>query len=868
MIKHIFLLSIVCTFIFNSAFCQVSDDFSDGDFTNNPTWSGDDALFSVNGDFELQSQNASGGTYYLSTPSTLASDAQWEFFINLKFATSGANYVDIYLMSDQANLTAANNAYFLRIGGTPDEISLFKKVGGTNTMIIDGDDGLVNSSSNNPFKIKVTRDLSDNWTILYDKITASTGSYVFGGSVNDASINTSTHFGFLIVQSTAASPINNHYFDDIEVTNIPLDLTPPSVTNVNFTSANTLDVTFDEPVEPVSAETLNNYTVNNGIGNPTIATVDGVNPSLVHLTFGNNFVDGTTYQLTVSNVEDFASNVMTTSNHDFLYFVPAVPALGDIIINELFPDPSPQVGLPNAEYVELYNRSNKTIDLANWTLADPSSTATLPSHILLPGEYVAIAPSSASFEFSIFPNIIFVSSLPTLNNSSDIFTLRDNNGNFIDEVEYFDTWYQDSDKKQGGWSLELINPEHPCPSASNWIASNDPNGGTPGTVNSVFDNTPDITPPSIISTNVLSSIKIEICFSESIDTANVNASMFSITGNPNIAFIEVSEDLSCVTLTTSPALDTGIVYVVNVNGVGDCAGNLINNFNFDAILAAKVMAGDIIINEVLFNPLTGGSDFVEIYNVSDKFLDLNGMFLANFDDGSIDNFKKINEHRLMKPKDFIVITKDSANVKANYMSSVSGTFLHLSSLPTYSNDSSSVYLMLPDSSVCEKFSYNDDMHFSLIKDVKGVSLERIDYNRTAQDETNWHSAAENLGWATPGRENSQYFPNMITGEMIDVYPEIFSPDGDGFEDVLNISYTLDKPGYVANIIIFDRMGRIVRHLIQNDLLSPEGTVTWDGTNNKREKAPIGPYIIYFEIFDEQGNVSAIKKSTVLTSKFN
>jgi hypothetical protein len=434
-------------------------------------------------------------------------------------------------------------------------------------------------------------------------------------------------------------------------------------------------------------------------------------------------------------------------------------------------------------------------------------------------------------------------------------------------VSYTDSWYQDPVKDDGGYSLELINPTLPCTSASNWIASNDPNGGTPGTQNSVYDITPDVTAPALINTTVTSSVEITLCFSESLDTVGFSASYFSINNGLNVGFYTISADLTCVTLFPTPALDTGINYTITINGVSDCSGNTVNNATTQVRLPANALAGDIIINEVLFNPFTGGSDFVEVYNNSDKYIDLYGFFLANFDDGIIDNFKRVTTHKLLNPGDFAVLTKDSSNIKLNYLSAVSGSFVHLSSLPSYNDDSATVYLALSDSSISDFFSYDNDMQYPLIKDDDGVSLERIDYNRSAQDITNWHSGAENIGWATPGKENSQYYPHVITDDMISTSPDIFSPDNDGYEDVLNITYALDGPGYVGNITIFDRQGRTVKHLLQSELLSPDGVITWDGTNNNREKAPIGVYVIYFEIFDLDGNVSSVKKSTVLGGRF-
>ncbi len=865
MTKYYLSILLFLSFL-NVSIGQVIEDFSDGDFTSNPVWSGDNTLFTVASNV-LQSQSAGAATYYLSTPSTISANAEWEFFVNLEFGTSGANYVDVFLMSDQADLNTTANGYFVRLGGTVDEIALFKIVGGTVSSVIDGPDGLINSSSSNPFMVKVTRDVSNNWNLFYDdQGTSGTGGYVSGGIANDNSVSSAAHFGFLIKQSSAASPVNSHFFDDISVGTIAADVTAPTVSAVTVTSSTTLDVLFDEAVDVTIAQNVNNYSANNSLGNPSIAVVNGGNPALVNLTFSTAFAAGTMNSLTVNNVADLAGNSMTASNHNFLYFVPVNASFGDVIINEVFPDPSPQLGLPAAEYVEVYNNSNIIFDLANWTISDGSSTGTLPSHLLLPGEVVAIADDNFMTDFAIFPNTIFVTTLPGLNNSEDDVILADNTGLIIDSIHYELAWYQDTDKDNGGYSLELINPTLPCSGASNWIASNDQNGGTPGTQNSVYDTTPDADAPSVSSVLVTNPTTIDVCFDERIDTLGFTNSSFTLNNGISIVSITISSNLTCFTLNVSPTLVAGTVYSLTINNVSDCSGNTTNTTT-QIILPHTGAVGDLILNEVLFDPVIGGDDFIEVYNNSDKYIDIYGYLLANWDDGSIDNFKKITTHRLVNPGDFIVLTKDSSDIKLNYLHAVVGSFVEMSSLPTYPNDSATVYLTLPDSTISDQFSYTDEMHFALLKEVDGVSLERIDYDRATQEEDNWHSGAENAGWATPGKQNSQYYPGTITDEMFSTSPDIFSPDNDGFEDVLNISYHLEEPGYVGNLTIYDREGRLVRHLVESELLATDGYFTWDGTTNTREKAPIGVYILYFEVFNLDGNVSGVKKTAVLGGRF-
>ena len=239
------------------------------------------------------------------------------------------------------------------------------------------------------------------------------------------------------------------------------------------------------------------------------------------------------------------------------------------------------------------------------------------------------------------------------------------------------------------------------------------------------------------------------------------------------------------------------------------------------------------------------------------------------DNDSIDNYKSLtSDPKLILPGDFVLLTTNGEAVANGYMNSVTDAFLQMESLPTYSNDKGDVYLINNLDMVVDEFHYKDDMHFALLNSEDGVSLERIDYDRPTNDKTNWHSAAEDEGFATPGFENSQYQITNNDGGEIVVEPETFSPNSDGVDDVLNISYNFSEPGFVATVIIYDAKGRLVRTLIQNELLGVSGTFSWDGINERNEKARIGIYIILLEAFSADGNVKSFKKTAVLAGYFN
>ena len=79
---------------------QLYDDFSDGDFTINPTWIGDTMNFQINNDGMLQSNGStsSADTLVLAASNFIMNNVEWRFFMKLDFnPTSSTNYVKIYL---------------------------------------------------------------------------------------------------------------------------------------------------------------------------------------------------------------------------------------------------------------------------------------------------------------------------------------------------------------------------------------------------------------------------------------------------------------------------------------------------------------------------------------------------------------------------------------------------------------------------------------------------------------------------------------------------------------------------------------------------------------------------------------------------
>ena len=848
---------------------QIAENFNDGEFLNNPVWSGNPSDFIVNSSLQLQSNNTvANSNYFLSTPNTLATTAQWEMYVQISFNPSSANYIDVYLTSSASDLTLnTNTGYFVRIGNTDDEISLYRKdAGGTVTEIIDGENVILNTGSN-AMKIKVIRDASNQWMLFRD-LSGTGSTYISEGSVTDATYTSSFFFGFYIKQSTA-SFFQRHFFDDIEIKNYVPDVTPPAIQSATAISSTALDVLYSEPVEMMSSQLISNYSVNNNLGTPLTVVPDATNPSLVHLSFATNFTNAVTYILTVNGVKDLAGNTISNGTANFSFYT---PQQYDVVIDEIMADPTPQVGLPGNEWVELRNTSVFDINLQGWTLSDlTGQTGAMPNFILQPDSFVIVCAGSAGPALTPFGKVITVTNFPSLDNDGELISLFSTAGRTIHAIQYTSAWYQNELKKDGGWTLEMIDTKNSCSGISNWKSSTDANGGTPGKKNSVDGINNDETAPKLLRAFVINNTTITLVYDEPLDSlkaATVNNYKID-NGISAVSSSAISPVFDKVNIVLNAPIATGTVYTITVANVTDCKGNSIGGKNTAKFgISQDADSFDIVINEILFNPKPQGEDYVEWYNRSQKIIDLSHTYIANRNSSNvISSIQKVTaESILLFPKDFIVLTSDPVAVKYQYITTNPDAFITVSSMPSFSDDVGDVIILNNQGAIVDEVKYSDKWHFPLISNTEGVSLERIDYVAPSL-QNNFHSAATSVGYGTPGYKNSQYRLNEEVQGVVTVTPDIFSPDNDGNDDFATINYSFPSPGYVANITVFDATGRAVRYLQRNSLSGIKGYYRWDGLDDKNRKLPQGIYIIYTEIFNTEGKKKQFKNAIVLARRY-
>ena len=545
----------------------------------------------------------------------------------------------------------------------------------------------------------------------------------------------------------------------------------------------------------------------------------------------------------------------------------------DIVINEIMADPSPCIRLPEWEYIELYNTSFEAININKWKIIIGKKELSFDDDIVIQSDgYLILCHKDAVGELSSYGDCHGFSSFQITNSGSNI-SLIDKNDRLISSVDFDISWHSATYKKDGGWSLEQIDVFNPCAGKKNWKSSNDRNGGTPGKINSITGE--NVILPKLDHITPSSYNEVEVFFNQNMNVESLqNSDNYVITElnlyPKKIETIKYKNDY--VKLTFDYIFEEDKIYTLNIDNVLNCkdiSPEIEINAKFG--ITSDVSRNDIVINEILFNPISPGVEYLELYNRSDKVIDLKeimfGTIKESFPNPPDTILKEIcNESRIILPHSYIVLSIDQEIVKEQYDPyPVPDSYLDVESFPSLPNEDGHVIICDRSRKKIDEMKYSDKMHYDLLSITQGVALERISTENPSLDENNWHSASFNFNYGTPGYENSmiQNINSEDDENEISIIPESFSPDGDAYNDICNICYNLDDNGYTLNIKIFNSDGLLVRNLLNNNLVNNKGVVYWNGHDDNNCCVSPGIYIIQTEIFNLKGNVKRSKNVVVV-----
>ncbi|MFM2207052.1 MAG: hypothetical protein RL213_1027 [Bacteroidota bacterium] len=537
-----------------------------------------------------------------------------------------------------------------------------------------------------------------------------------------------------------------------------------------------------------------------------------------------------------------------------------------VLFNEIYFEPSADALIPPIEFVELVNRSNDTVHLQGWRITDGSTEARLPANSsLAPGGFAIVCKAQDATLFPADCPVLPAATFPSLNNDiGDQLELLSSRGQPIDRVRFSDDTYHDASKSYGGWTLERIDTTFLCADEGNWTASLNFAGGTPGKNNSVAGGFVDAEEPWIVSAWPENSHLIHVNFSEYVDSL-VPGSL-SIRDDVGSALIpeSVLRISDCEFAVSFQNAFAGALTVRPYRFVTDCPGNFADTLHsVRASIGESPAAGDLVINELLYDAVDGISDFIELLNRSGKVIDLINLSVAEtdflFTAASGAAMPLIRSHRLIFPGETIAWTEQVPALRSAYASHDKYRLIACPDLPDFNADRGGVLLISASGDTIDRMRYSSEWHYPLLSDDKGISLERIDAGLNSMQRETWHSAATTCGGATPGRANSQAAAVGEYSSELEPESRVFTPNNDGRNDQLVIRYRFPDPGRLLNVRIFSESGRMVRALVNNSLAGNEGVIVWDGTDDSGFPAIPGRYVLFAETLSLTGEVRRYKQ---------
>lgn len=385
----------------------------------------------------------------------------------------------------------------------------------------------------------------------------------------------------------------------------------------------------------------------------------------------------------------------------------------------------------------------------------------------------------------------------------------------------------------------------------------------------------DTTHPVILSAGFSDSLTIRVKCSEYIDSACLEMkSNFALKNNPvkllNTYILKEEQDIIYIKINRDEK--SFFCDSLIVTNLSDISSNTMADTSVYICyyIPGPCLAGDVLINEVLFDPDTRGSRFIEFYNNSEKIIDL-GTLLVGTATGTGSSYKYCrlsDPDRKLPPRHYYAITSDSVKLCSRYYVPYPENIAQPEHFPSMSSDSGAISVLKDvDSIFVDEMGYSKNMHLKFLSTTEGVSLERLNFGISSDCRSNWQSASGTSGFSSPGYENSHYAVNPERGPDMELSSTVFSPDNDGKDDFLTISLHNVESGTLVSVRVYDINGNLVKSVADPSAVSEKSLFIWDGTSNENSIVEMGYYIVFYESISASGKHSRDKKSVAVVRKF-
>lgn len=538
------------------------------------------------------------------------------------------------------------------------------------------------------------------------------------------------------------------------------------------------------------------------------------------------------------------------------YVYPPGNIYNDIVINEIMY--APATGEP--EWIELYNKTNQQISLKNWKLSDATSTITITAtdRFIDPKSFIVITKDSSILNFYNVPSPIIKANIPSLNNTGDAVVIKDDRGVIIDSVYYLPGWGGNT----GGKSLERKSADGLSNDPTNWATSVSLNKATPGDFNSITQKDYDIEVTDIIFNPNFPLLGDNIFLSASVKNIGRNNAVFSIElfedsdldSIPDL-FIET---ISNISLSENDSSVYQFNYAINnlqikraffVKAIFNSDQDTTNNFKYKTI-EPGFPNQSIVVNEIMFAPLGGEPEWIELFNNTDTEINLKDWSV--WDVITTPAKATIKNNFFIPPKGYVTLTKDSSIF--NYHRFIPSNLLKIS-LPSFNNDRDGVVLKDKRGLTIDSVFYSNQWG-----GTNGFSFERISVTNSSNNQFNWASSFD-IEQSTPGRINSvtpkefdlsvtgiSFNPRFPTiGEDISLTAKIKN-NGNQTAQNFSVEFYIDSDSNNVVDLLLSSVNQ--QNLLSGDSLTVTSTVK---INNLRRKILTAVRIVYQQDEDTLNN---------------
>lgn len=597
----------------------------------------------------------------------------------------------------------------------------------------------------------------------------------------------------------------------------------------------------------------------------SIDSLQGINSEVVRIFCK---LESREYTLEIASLRDAESNRLPPERLSFRHISEARP--GDIVCNEILFKPGKEEGFTGPEYVELFNTQDYDVRLDSAAFIDRGKIRDYITDTLRAKSYLLLGGTAAMDALSKYGKGYRIKNFSLVNDSA-LLALTSKQHGTLDSVHYKSYWIRDKKKRlTGGYALEKIEAEVSSSAPLNWHESIAPEGGTPGKRNSVADHCPDTEAPYIVQ-HSYDKREISLVFNENIYTPSATE-ITHYTLDHNCGYPEsIEANDERIKLCFRENFIPNREYKLSVRNVTDLCGNPIPHTILSFFIAPEAESGDVLINELLYEASPTEAEYIELYNRSNKRLRLEHIQLGKKSNkGELRELKAITDSLIyFEPQSYIWICYQPEVIQNSfYYHNPENCFVTSSKL-AYSDQGGTVIVRNKNNgALLDELVYGKFLHHPNIQQTKNVALERTSHSGTTNSSNSWTSAFgyAGEGYGSPGMANrSAYREGNENGSSgMERLPEVFTPNGDGFEDRVEIRVTLDQQDFSLYLDVYRANGSLVKKLANGTPIHHSGTLEWDGRDNNGRLMPTGIYILYAKTIRPDGKYRTFRKTCVLS----